>query len=370
MQFKTDAVARGNLNTVITATGTLEPVEVVDVGAQVQGQLDYFGKDAKQSNKTIDYGSEVDVGTLLAHIDDSLYVADVDSAKANVSASHANVQKAEAALGQLKAQLTKAAADWKRAQQAGTSAGLSASDIDTYRSNFEVAVANLADGQAAVLQAQTGVQSAEAALEKSEKTLGYCTITSPVKGTIVDRRMNIGQTVVAALNAPSLFLIAKDLKNMQVWASVNEADIGNIHPGQDVTFTVDAFPSQIFHGTVGKVRLNATMTQNVVTYTVEINTDNSSGKLLPYLTANVVFSLDQRSNVLMASNAALRWSPQESEMSPATKAAMAAEASVKTVGSSARPRDRVGVGRRVCPAGEGACGRHRRHQYGDRPRRR
>ena len=136
VHFRTEAVERGNLNTTIGATGTLEPVEVVDVGAQVQGQLDYFGKDAKQANKTIDYGSEVEVGTLLAHIDDSLYVADVDSAKANVAASHANVQKAKAALGQLEAQLTKAAADWKRAQQAGTTAGLSASDIDTYRSNL------------------------------------------------------------------------------------------------------------------------------------------------------------------------------------------------------------------------------------------
>ena len=188
-----------------------------------------------------------------------------------------------------------------------------------------------------MLQAETGVQSADAALEKSEKSLSYCTITSPVKGTIVDRRMNIGQTVVAALNAPSLFLIAKDLKNMQVWASVNEADIGNIHPGQDISFSVDAFPSETFHGTVGKVRLNASMTQNVVTYTVEINTDNSNGRLLPYLTANVQFHLDERKNVLMASNAALRWSPQETEMSPATKAAIAAEATVKTVGST---RDR------------------------------
>jgi HlyD family secretion protein len=139
--------------------------------------------------------------------------------------------------------------------------------------------------------------------------LDYCTIKSPVKGVIIDRRVNIGQTVVASLNAPSLFLLAKDLKRMQVWIAVNEADIGNIKPGQSVTFTVDAYPGQIFQGEVGKVRLNATMTQNVVTYTVEVITDNSSGKLLPYLTANAKFILGERKNVLLVSNAALRWTP-------------------------------------------------------------
>ena len=119
---------------------------------------------------------------------------------------------------------------------------------------------------------------------------------SPVNGVIIDRRVTIGETVASSLNTPSLFLIAKDLTRMQVWASVNEADIGNIHPGQDVTFTVDAFPNRVFHGKVNKVRLNATMTQNVVTYTVEVNTDNSDGKLLPYLTANVNFLTGEADN--------------------------------------------------------------------------
>jgi len=168
-KFRTEAIERGNLNTTISATGTLEPVEVVDVGAQVQGQLDYFGKDMHQPNRLIDYGSEVEEGTLLAHIDDSLYVADVDTAKAAVATAKANVQKAQADIGQLQAKLFQATNDWKRAQQAGLSAGLSASDIDTYRSNYEVAVADLADGQAAILQAQTGVQGAQASLEKSRK---------------------------------------------------------------------------------------------------------------------------------------------------------------------------------------------------------
>jgi HlyD family secretion protein len=162
-------------------------------------------------------------------------------------------------------------------------------------------------GEAAILQAKAGLAQAEAVLRRAQRNLGYCTITSPVKGVIIDRRVNIGQTVVASLNAPSLFLIAKDLTRMQVWVAVNEADIGKIRPGQPVTFTVDAFQGETFRGEVGKIRLNASMTQNVVTYTVEIITDNASGRLLPYLTANVQFELSRASYVLMVPNAALRW---------------------------------------------------------------
>src|SRR5262249_17831768 len=129
--------------------------------------------------------------------------------------------------------------------------------------------------------------------------------------------VNIGQTVVSSLNAPSLFLIAKDLTRIQVWVSVNEADIGHIKSGAPVTFTVDAFPVRIFQGQVGKIRLNATMTQNVVTYTVEVNTDNADGRLLPYLTANARFETGRRSGVLAVPNAALRWRPHESQIVPA-----------------------------------------------------
>jgi HlyD family secretion protein len=166
------------------------------------------------------------------------------------------------------------------------------------------------------VQARDSVAQAQATLQRAQRNLRYCTIISPVKGVIIDRRVNIGQTVVSSLNAPSLFLIAKDLRRMQVWVSVNEADIGNIHPGQPVHFTVDAYPGEEFRGEVGKIRLNATMTQNVVTYTVEVITDNSSGKLLPYLTANVEFELSKKSGVLLVPNAALRWSPSIEQVLP------------------------------------------------------
>jgi len=315
--FRTAPVTRGDLQAVISATGTVEPEEVVDVGAQVAGKIVAFGKD--KDGKTVDYGSVVEAGTVLAQIDDALYAADLANVKAQLEQSKANVQRAESDLGQLKAKLYQAERDWMRAQKLGPSDALSQADYDAALSAYEIAKANVKVGQAALAQAKNAVAQAEAALRKARQNLDYCTIISPVKGVIIDRRVNIGQTVVSSLNAPSLFLIAKDLKRLQVWASVNEADIGNIRPGQPVTFTVDAYPGETFEGEVGKVRLNATMTQNVVTYTVEVNTDNNDGKLIPYLTANLKFMVAERQNILMVPNAALRWTPQPDQIAPAAR---------------------------------------------------
>jgi HlyD family secretion protein len=245
-----------------------------------------------------------------------LYAADLANAKAQLEKSKANVQRAQSDLGQLKAKLYQAERDWMRAQKLGPSDALSQADYDAALSAYEIAKANVKVGEAALAQAKNAVAQDEAVLRKARQNLDYCTIISPVKGVIIDRRVNIGQTVVSSLNAPSLFLIAKDLKRLQVWASVNEADIGNIQPGQPVTFTVDAYPGKTFDGVVGKIRLNATMTQNVVTYTVEVNTDNSDGKLIPYLTANLKFLVAERQDVLMVPNAALRWKPQPDQIVP------------------------------------------------------
>ncbi|HSO60347.1 MAG TPA: efflux RND transporter periplasmic adaptor subunit [Desulfobacterales bacterium] len=319
--FRTVPVKRGELMVAISATGTVEPEEVIDVGAQIAGQIMSFGKDA--SGRTVDYGSVVAEGMVLAKIDDSLYAADAAQAEAQVQSGRATLQRAEADLGHLRAKLQQTERDWQRAQKLGPSEALAQASYDAYQSAYESAAANLAVGQAAILQARAGLAQAEALLRRARRNLSYCTITSPVKGVIIDRRVNIGQTVVASLNAPSLFLIAKDLNRMQVWVAVNEADIGKIRPGQPVTFTVDAFPGETFQGEVGKVRLNASMTQNVVTYTVEIVTDNSNGRLLPYLTANVQFELNRRSNVLLVPNAALRWKPAPDQVAPAARAAVA-----------------------------------------------
>lgn len=297
LAYRTAELKRGDLVVTINATGTVEPEEVIDVGAQVAGRIVSFGKDAK--DKTVDYGSLVEAGTVLARIDDSLYAADVAQAEAQLLSNKAGLQKA-------KADLFRTEQEWKRAQQLGPSQALSQSSYEGYEAAQKNALAQVAVSEASIRQA-------EAALKRAQRNLGYCTITSPVKGIIIDRRVNIGQTVVASLNAPSLFLLAKDLTRIQVWVAVNEADIGKIHPGQPVTFTVDAFPNETFRGEVGKIRLNAAMTQNVVTYTVEIATDNADGRLLPYLTANVLFQLQKLENALQAPNAALRWNPPVKE---------------------------------------------------------
>jgi len=314
ISFRTVEVTYGNILSTINATGTVEPEDLVDVGAQVAGQVLAFGKDI--DGNEVDYGSQVDEGTILAKIDDKTYLSDVALMSAQLEQAKAGVENAQANLLQLKAKLVQAQLDWERAQKLGPSEALAKSTYDSYKAGYETAKANVAVGDASILEAKASVSQSEASLDKAKRNLGYCTITSPVKGVIIDRRVNIGQTVVASLNAPSLFLIAKDLKKMQVWVSVNEADVGNIYPGQPVTFTVSTYPGQIFKGKVGKIRLNATMTQNVVTYTVEVVTNNTDGKLLPYLTANVNFEIARKDNVMRAANAALRWKPKPEQVSP------------------------------------------------------
>ncbi len=312
--WRTGTVRKGNLMAMITATGTVEPEEVVDVGAQVSGQFLKFGTD--KNGKPIDYDSVVKSNDLLASIDTSLFQADVNLDKAVVDSDKAMEAQATANVEQMKAKEVEAEADWKRAQILGPSEALAPTTYDSYKANYEIAKANLNVAIAAVASANAATKQAQASLAKAQQTLDYCTIRSPVDGVIIDRRVNLGETVASSLNTPSLFLIAKDLTRIQVWASVNEADIGSIHTDQDVTFTVDAFSNRTFHGKVNKVRLNATMTQNVVTYTVEIDTDNADGKLLPYLTANVNFLTGEATNVLLVLNSALRWHPQKDLIAP------------------------------------------------------
>jgi len=313
--FRTATVQRGDLFVGISATGTVEPEEVIDVGSQIAGQIKSFGKDRK--GKPVDYGSEVKAGMVLAKIDDALYSADEARAAADLKQQKALLKRSQADLEQVKAKFRQAKKDWERAKQLGPSDALSAASFDAYQAAYEAAQAAVQVAEASVQQARAAVAVAQATHDRARKNLGFCTIKSPVNGIIIDRRVNIGQTVVASLNAPSLFLIAKDLRKMQVWVAVNEADIGKIHPGQAVRYTVDAFPGEQFEGTVGKIRLNAVMSQNVVTYVVEVLTDNESGRLLPYLTANVKFELENRQNVFLVPNAALKWSPQPELIDPA-----------------------------------------------------
>src|SRR6266446_7194936 len=305
--FRVAAVKRGDLMATITATGTIEPVEVVDVGAQVAGQIISFGKD--KDGKAIDYGSTVEEGTVLAQIDDSVYAADVALARAQLEQDKAGEVSATANLEQSKAKAVQADADWQRAQKLGPQGAIAPQATDSFKAAYDIGKANVDVAQASLAQAKATTVKSEATLNKAQRNLDFCTIKSPVKGVIIDRRVNIGQTVVASLNAPSLFLIEKDLTKMQIWVSVNEADVGKIVPGTPVTFTCDTFPDREFTGTVGKVRLNATMAQNVVMYTVEVNIENVDKTLLPYLTANVRFIVRKEADALLVPNVALRWLP-------------------------------------------------------------
>ena len=307
--YYTEKLTIGDVTDSISATGTVEPEELINVGAQVQGMIRSFGKDT--AGNSIDYRSRVTAGMVLAVIDDTLYSAAVESALANVLQRKAELARAKSDLLQLQAKLRLADRELKRAEKLRPSGAMAQADYDTALSAKEVAEANIEVGKASILQAEAACQAAEALLAKERSNLNYCTITSPVDGVVIDRRVNVGQTVVSSMNTPSLFLIAKDLKKMQVWVSVNEADIGKIKDGMKVEFTVDTFPGESFHGTVGKVRLNASLTQNVVTYIVEVQVDNSNLRLIPYLTANVRFIIKSVKNVKVVSNAALRWVPSK-----------------------------------------------------------
>ena len=291
--FRTVPVERGDLQATISSSAVIEPEEVVDIGAQVAGMVKSFGHDPRDANKSVDYGTPVDEGTILAKIDDAIYLTQVHQAQASLD-------NANAVLAQSKTKLELSKRNWDRAQALRKSNVMTQADYDTAYADLQTST--------------PAVDASKAAVEQAQTNLAYTTIKSPVKGIIVDRRVNVGQTVVSSLNAPSLFLIAKDLKRLQLWASVNEADIGQIHPDQTAKFTVDAYPRKTFNGVVSQIRLNATMTQNVVTYTVVVNTDNSSGQLLPYLTANVQFEVAHRDNTLMVPTSALRWRPQPSQV--------------------------------------------------------
>jgi HlyD family secretion protein len=274
LSFRTAVVKRGDVEATISANGTVEPKETVDVGAQVAGRITTFGTDIQ--GKAIDYDSVVEKGAVLARIDDSVYAADLAVAKAQLEQANAGELSAAANLEQMKAKLVQAQAEWKRAQALYSSKLMAQADYDTAEANYEVARSDVSVAQAAVAEARASTVQAQAGLEKAQRNLDFCIIKSPVKGVIIDRRVNIGQTVVASLNAPSLFLIAEDMTRMQIWVAVNEADVGRIKPGAPVTFTCDAFPGRQFEGTVDKVRLNATMTQNVVMYTVVLDTPTGS----------------------------------------------------------------------------------------------
>ena len=307
VSFRTASVETKDIVKTIDATGTVEPEDLVDVAARVSGEIIAFGKD--KDGREVDYGSEIREGDIIALIDDQIQQSNFLSANARLEASKAAQAQAKANLIVAETNLRQAERDWTRAKRLGASEALSQASYDAYLAAWEKATAEIDVAKAKILQSDAEVVQAEAEMKEAKRNLEYCVIKAPVNGVVIDRKVNVGQTVVSNMSASSLFSIAKDLRRMQVWASVNEADIGGIRKGQPVVFSVDAFPGEKFNGTVEKIRLNATMTQNVVTYVVEVITDNSSLRLLPYLSANLNFEVDRKDKTLAVPNASLRFSP-------------------------------------------------------------
>jgi len=267
-------------STTISAQGTLEPEEVVEVGTRVAGQIESLGPDPKDPNKTVDYNTRVEKGAVLAQIDPSLYKIRRDVAVAVLATAEANLKLAASRLRlmEVERQLVRKRLADKHAVQG---------DLDEAIARYDEAAARVTVARATIEEARTSLAAAQANLD-------FATIRSPIKGLIIDRRVSVGQTVTTAPNPTTLFLIAKDLKRLQVWAPVKETEVPRIHPGQQALFKVDAYPDRTFSATVRQVRLNAALTQNVVTYTVVLDVDNADGKLLPYLTVNVQIQVAER----------------------------------------------------------------------------
>ena len=284
LQYKTVLVDRGPVVSMVTATGTVNPVISVQVGSQVTGKI---------KELYADFNSVVTKGQLVAQIDPALFEARVVSARAALKTARGNLVKAEA-------QLALRTLELKRMETLRAQQFVPQSDLDLARTNHKDATA-----QVEVTRAQ--IDQAAAALSLAELDLGYTKIYSPEDGIVISRKVDVGQTVAASLQAPTLFIIAKDLTKMQVTANVSESDIGGVAEGKAAEFTVDAFPNEPFHGVVSQVRNSPVSIQNVVTYDVMIDVDNRELKLKPGMTANVSIVTATKEQVLRVPNTALRF---------------------------------------------------------------
>ncbi len=287
-QFITDKVTRGDIVTAVTATGTINAVTSVNVGAQISGQI---------TKLYVDFNSPVTRGQLLALIDPALTQAQVDQAKATLANAKANVEKAIATENDAKR-------TWDRYKN------LFARDL-VAKSLMDAAETAYLTDHASTVAAKTQVDLAQAALTQAQTNLVYTKIVSPVDGVVVSRNIDVGQTVASSFQTPTLFLIAKDLTKMQIDTSVDEADVSNVKVGQDVDFQQDAYPDVTFKGTVLQVRKASAILQNVVTYDVVVQVDNRDLKLMPGMTAQVSIITSVVRNVLRVPNGALRFRPMQ-----------------------------------------------------------
>ena len=293
-KFRTEKIVRGDIEMSITATGTVNPVTTVLVGTQVSGTIKKI---------YVDFNSPVKKGQLIALIDPALFEAQVNQAKANLLSAKANLEKAEATVVDAKRTMD-------RNKELLAKTLIAQSDFDTAETNYETS-------KASVSAAKSQVGQTEAALSLAETNLHYTKIVSPVDGIVVSRNVDVGQTVAASFQTPTLFSIAQDLTKMQIDTNVDEADIGKVKVRQDVEFTVDAYPDITFKGKVWQVRNAPITVQNVVTYDVVINVDNPEFKLKPGMTANVSIIISIKKDVLKIPNAALRFKPVEKDKTTA-----------------------------------------------------
>lgn len=284
--YTTVPVRRGALSQVVSATGTLQAVITVQVGSQVSGTIDKL---------YADFNSRVKAGQIIAQLNQDRFRAAVDQARANLLAAKANLAKAKVTVEDARRTL-------ERHRELRKRELIAQSELDAAATAYEAAVAQLEVNQAQVAQA-------EAALNQSRVDLENTVIRSPVDGIVISRNVDVGQTVAASLQAPTLFTIAHDLAQMEVHTNVDEADVGNVWPGQEVTFTVDAFPARRFRGRVFQVRNAPTVVQNVVTYDAVVRIDNRDLLLRPGMTANVEFLVSRKEDVLMIPNMAIRFKP-------------------------------------------------------------
>jgi HlyD family secretion protein len=300
VELFTAKVERGDIRSVVEATGEIKAVTSVQVGSQISGRI---------YRLHADFNSRVKKGQLLAEIDPALFEgavqqsrADLENARANLAAAKANLLKAQATAQQMRA-------DYARTEGLTKQGIMSPQQLDLAKANAESAEASVTAAQAQVTQAAAQVKQREAALTVAETNLRYTRIYAPIDGIVVSRDVELGQTVAASLQAPTLFTIAQDLSQMQVYAKTDESDVGQIRPGQRVTFTVDAFPGERFRGVVSQVRMNPTVVQNVVTYDTVIDFRNPEMKLFPGMTAYVSIPVQSVEDVLMVPNGALRYTP-------------------------------------------------------------
>ncbi|MGD2167229.1 MAG: efflux RND transporter periplasmic adaptor subunit [Gammaproteobacteria bacterium] len=298
--YQTQPLSVGRIESIVNTAGTISPVVTVDVGSEVSGLI---------SQLAADFNSEVESGQVIARIDDRTIRARLRQTEADVAAAQANIEQQEANVTRTRADYELAQTELERMRELFARQLSSEADVDRAEANVEITEAQHAVARAQLSAAHAALLQRQAQLEQAQLDLDRTYIRSPVDGTVIDRQVDVGQTVAASLSAPLLFQIAQDLTKMQIEADVDEADIGQVREALTARFTVDAFPERTFVGTVSQVRKAATVTNNVVTYKVIIDADNPRQQLLPGMTANVNIVLGEKDDVLRVSNSALRFTP-------------------------------------------------------------